>query len=412
MKLSYITWAVLGLSAALVGCQSGPSNVESTAVNSENNTTYVIQPTEVHKGFIKGMDISMLPELESMGVKYYEQDVEKDLVKILKDNGVNYVRARLWVDPRSADGAFFGGGNSTLERAIELGKRAQENGMKYLLDLHYSDFWTDPGKQFKPKGWENLSFEELVQKVYEHTDEVMKAHRNAGVVPDMVQVGNELNSGMLWPEGKSWGGDGKEFDRLSLLLKSGIQGVKDNTFAGEDIKIMLHLAKAGDNGAFRWWFDEITKHNVDYDIIGMSYYPFWHGPMSKVRENIDDVVKRYNKPIMIVETAFPFTIENGDSLANGYSDTGSIEGYEVSVNGQAQYLNDIMKIVNDTPNGMGLGVVYWEPAWLPVDGATWATQSGMDYIDDHWAEGNSWENQALFDFKGNALPSLKVFNSK
>ncbi len=175
---------------------------------------------------------------------------------------------------------------------------------------------------------------------------------------------------------------------------------------------MLHLAKAGDNGAFRWWFDEITKHHVDYDIIGMSYYPFWHGPVAKVKANIDDVISRYHKPVLLVETAFPFTTKNGDSLANGYSGEGDIQGYEVSVKGQAHYLSDMMKMMNDIPDRMGLGIVYWEPAWLPVNGATWATQSGMDYINDHWGEGNSWENEALFDFDGESLPSLDVFNSK
>ncbi|SHI24984.1 Arabinogalactan endo-1,4-beta-galactosidase precursor [Vibrio aerogenes CECT 7868] len=200
MKKSSIIWAVLGLGAALAGCQS------ASADHSTQDTDYSVQPVRVHQGFIKGMDISMLPELESLGAEYYDHGVPTDLVKILKDHGVNYIRARLWVDPESVDGLAFGGGNSTLERAIELGQRAHQQGMKYLLDIHYSDFWTDPGKQFKPKSWEKLSFEQLVQRVYDYTDHVMKAHRGAGVIPDMVQVGNELNSGMLWPEGKSWGG--------------------------------------------------------------------------------------------------------------------------------------------------------------------------------------------------------------
>lgn len=407
MKISHIAWAVLGLSVALVGCQS--TSVNDSSGDSIHTASYDIHPAKVREGFIKGMDISMLPELEALGAKYYDQGTKKDLVKILKEHGVNYIRARLWVNPQSAGNMDFGGGNSTLQRAIELGQRAHANGMKYLLDIHYSDFWTDPGKQIKPQGWEKLDFDQLVKQVYDYTDNVMKAHRTAGVVPDMVQVGNELNSGMLWPEGKSWGGDGKEFDRLAELLKSGIKGVKDNTQPGENISIMLHLAKAGDNGAFRWWFDEITKREVNYDIIGMSYYPFWHGPMSDVQKNITDVIQRYKKPVMLVETSFPFTTKNGDVLANGYSESKPIEGYEISVKGQAHYLNDIMKLINDIPDHMGLGIVYWEPEWLPVKGATWATKAGMDYIDDHWGEGNSWENQALFDFNGNALPSLEVF---
>lgn len=408
MKLSHLAWAVLGLSVVLTGCQS--TEVGNTSQPEETNS-YVIAPANVRPDFIKGMDVSMLPELEALGAKYYDQGKQEDAITIMQAHGINYIRARLWVNPQSPDHKAFGGGNSTLDRAIELGKRAHAHGMKYLLDIHYSDFWTDPGKQMKPQSWEKLPFDKLVTKVYDYTDQVMKAHRQAGVVPDMVQVGNELNSGMLWPDGKSWGGDGKEFDRLSKLLKAGIKGVRDNTQTGETIPVMLHLAKAGDNGAFRWWFDEITKHQVQYDVIGMSYYPFWHGPMNKVQENLNDVIARYHKPVMLVETSFPFTSKNGDSLANGYAENKPIEGYPISVNGQAHFLNDIMMMLNNLPNKMGLGIVYWEPEWLPVKGATWATKAGMDYTQDHWAEGNSWENQALFDFQGNTLPSMQVFNS-
>ncbi|MCA2016433.1 glycosyl hydrolase 53 family protein [Vibrio tritonius] len=408
MKLSHLAWAVLGLSVVLTGCQS--TEVGNTSQPEETNS-YVIAPANVRPDFIKGMDVSMLPELEALGAKYYDQGKQEDAITIMQAHGINYIRARLWVNPQSSDHKAFGGGNSTLDRAIELGKRAHAHGMKYLLDIHYSDFWTDPGKQMKPQSWEKLPFDKLVTKVYDYTDQVMKAHRQAGVVPDMVQVGNELNSGMLWPDGKSWGGDGKEFDRLSKLLKAGIKGVRDNTQTGETIPVMLHLAKAGDNGAFRWWFDEITKHQVQYDVIGMSYYPFWHGPMNKVQENLNDVIARYHKPVMLVETSFPFTSKNGDSLANGYAENKPIEGYPISVNGQAHFLNDIMMMLNNLPNKMGLGIVYWEPEWLPVKGATWATKAGMDYTQDHWAEGNSWENQALFDFQGNTLPSMQVFNS-
>ena len=408
MKLSHLAWAVLGLSVVLTGCQS--TEVGNTSQPEETNS-YVIAPANVRPDFIKGMDVSMLPELEALGAKYYDQGKQEDAITIMQAHGINYIRARLWVNPQSSDHKAFGGGNSTLDRAIELGKRAHAHGMKYLLDIHYSDFWTDPGKQMKPQSWEKLPFDKLVTKVYDYTAQVMKAHRQAGVVPDMVQVGNELNSGMLWPDGKSWGGDGKEFDRLSKLLKAGIKGVRDNTQTGETIPVMLHLAKAGDNGAFRWWFDEITKHQVQYDVIGMSYYPFWHGPMNKVQENLNDVIARYHKPVMLVETSFPFTSKNGDSLANGYAENKPIEGYPISVNGQAHFLNDIMMMLNNLPNKIGLGIVYWEPEWLPVKGATWATKAGMDYTQDHWAEGNSWENQALFDFQGNTLPSMQVFNS-
>lgn len=403
--------ALISAAVALAGCQSvNSSNSNSADINTGLDNVVITAP-QLRSDFIRGMDISMLPEIEKLGGKYYEDGAEKDLVQILKDNGVNSIRARLWVDPTSATGDVFGGGNNTLERSIELGKRAQESGMSFLLDIHYSDFWADPKKQQKPKEWDELTFENLTQKVYDYTADVMKAHQAAGVVPDMVQVGNELNGGMLWPDGKSWGQDGKEFDRLSLLLNAGIQAVHDND-SDKDIQIMLHLAEAGDNGLFRWWFDEITKRGVDFDVIGMSYYPWWHGPMDKVKANMNDVISRYNKPIVLVETSFPFTSENGDALGNSYSEAGPIEGYSVSVDGQAQYLADIMTLMNDLPNEQGLGIYYWEPAWLPIDGATWSTEAGMEYSGDKWDMGNSWDNQALFDFEGNALPSLKVFKGQ
>ena len=396
-----IKTVALVVALALVGCQSSSAN--------QNVEKLPIPSPELKESFIKGMDISMLPEIEVLGGKYYQNGKEKDLIEILKGYDINYVRSRVWLDPKSISGQEFGGGNNDLSRSIELGQRAKANGMKFLLDIHYSDFWADPKKQVKPKAWANLSFDELTQQVYDYTNDIMRAHIAAGVTPDMVQVGNELNGGMLWPDGKSWGQDGKEFDRLSQLLKAGIKAVEDNQPSGIDIQVMLHLAEAGDNGLFRWWFDEITRRDVPFDVIGMSYYPWWHGPMDKMHENIEDVIKRYHKPIVIVETAFPFTIKNGDSLGNGYSEDKPIHGYQVSVAGQAQYLSDLMKYVNDLPNDMGLGIFYWEPAWLPIDGAIWSTEAGMDYSGDKWEMGNSWENQALFDFSGNALPSLDVF---
>ncbi|WP_417500384.1 glycoside hydrolase family 53 protein [Methylophaga sp.] len=403
--------ALIGAVLAIAGCQSSSQIKSNTAKVGLTNEDISISAPKLRDDFIKGMDISMLPEIESLGGKYFENGHQEDLLKILKEHGVNSIRARVWVNPESEKGIQYGGGNNTLQRSIELGQRAKALGMSFLLDIHYSDFWSDPKKQKKPKSWDSLNFEQLSSKVYQYTSEVMQAHISAGVIPDMVQVGNELNGGMLWPDGKSWGQDGHEFDRLSVLLTSGIRAVRENS-AGQEIKVMLHLAEAGDNGLFRWWFDEITKRNVEFDVIGMSYYPWWHGPISKVKANMTDVINRYHKPVIIVETAFPFTSENGDGLSNSYSESGPIDGYDVSVEGQAQYLSDIMKLVNSLPENKGLGIYYWEPAWLPINGATWSTKAGMDYSGDSWDIGNSWENQALFNFEGNALPSLNVFKGK
>lgn len=224
--------------------------------------------------FINGADISILDEMEQSGAIYKINGKQQDPLTILKNNGVNYVRLRLWVDPYDANGNAYGAGTNDLNRTLKLAKRAKNKGLKVLLDFHYSDFWVDPGKQNLPKAWQNQSFEQLNSSVYSYTADVLNQMKSQGIYPDMVQIGNELNSGMLWPYGKSWGGDGKEFTRLATFLKSGVQAVKDTQQS--NTPIMLHLADGGDKSAFQWWLDEITNQSVDFDIVGISYYPYWH----------------------------------------------------------------------------------------------------------------------------------------
>ncbi|MCU1798839.1 galactosidase [Pectobacterium polaris] len=366
--------------------------------------------TNVPADFIKGADISMLNEVEKHGGKFYdEHGKQKDAMLILKENGINYIRLRIWNDPKDAAGNGYGGGNNDLATTLALAKRAKANGMKVLLDFHYSDFWTDPAHQNKPKAWSGLNVAQLTTAVHDYTKATISEFQKAGVMPDMVQIGNELNGGMLWPEGKSWGQGGGEFDRLAALLKAGIQGVKDVQGAN-NVKIMLHLAEGTKNDTFIWWFDEIVKRNVPFDVIGASFYTYWNGPISALQYNMNDVTKRYNKDIIVVEAAYAYTLENCDNAENSFQqkelDAG---GYPASVQGQANYLHDLMQSVINVPNQRGKGVFYWEPIWLPTPGATWATKAGMKYNNDEWKEGNARENQALFDCKGNVLPSIKAF---
>lgn len=360
--------------------------------------------------FIKGADISTLNQLETLGTKFYENGIEKDAMRILKDHGINFIRLRLWNDPYDPYGNSYGAGNTDLDTVISLAKRAKHLDMKLLLDFHYSDFWADPGKQNKPKAWENLSFNDMENELYNYTKHVMNQLAIEGVTPDIVQIGNELNSGMLWPDGKSWGEGGGEFDRLATLLKAGINGVKDSN-AGNNIDIMLHLADGGNNDTFRWWFDEITSRNVEFDVIGVSYYPYWHGTLDDLQYNLDHVSHHYNKDVIVVETAYGYTTANADALENAFTGIEEqIAGYPATVQGQKDYLRDLINVISNVPENKGVGMFYWEPAWIPVDGAGWATQSGMAYIDEYTVEGNEWENQALFDFNGNVLDSLNVFN--
>ncbi|MEP8498456.1 arabinogalactan endo-beta-1,4-galactanase [Enterobacter cloacae] len=361
--------------------------------------------------FIKGADISTLLEAEQHGAKFYNQNgQQQDAIAILKANGVNYVRLRLWVDPQDASGKTYGGGSNNLENTIALAKRVKAQGLKLLLDFHYSDFWTDPGKQFKPKAWEKMDYPQLKTAIHDYTRDTIARFKQEGVLPDMVQIGNEINGGMLWPEGKSWGQGGGEFDRLAGLLNAAIGGLKENLTGGEQVKIMLHLAEGTKNDTFRWWFDEIAKRGVPFDIIGLSMYTYWNGPISALKANMDDISRRYNKDVIVVEAAYGYTLDNCNNAENSFQAKEEKDGgYPGTVQGQYDYIHDLMQSVIDVPDHRGKGIFYWEPTWIAVPGTTWATKAGMKYIHDEWKEGNARENQALFDCQGKVLPSITVF---
>ena len=394
----------------LGGCGGGgsgsSSNDDSTDDDSSSSAVAV-----------RGVDISMLETVEDAGGTFQLNGTSQDLLPLLKSQGVNLVRLRLWVDPKSTSNEVYGGGDSDLARVIRLAKRAKAQNMAFMLDLHYSDFWTDPGKQFKPKAWAALSTDELVAQVQSYTQDVVGQLIAAGGAPDYVQIGNELNSGMLWPAGKNWAANGETvggFDVLARLLSAGVTGVRAAETAGgvtTPAKTILHLAEGGNNSKFRWWFDEITKRKVSFDIIGISYYPYWHGTLAALQSNMNDMVSRYSKPVMVVETAYAFTLENGDSLGNNFGQASDATngGYPATAAGQRSFLKDLKAKIAAVPNGQGLGFVYWEPDWLPVNDATWATDAGISYLNTTGNVGNAWENQALFDFNGDALPALAEF---
>lgn len=394
-------------SVTLAGCASSVAPQGGAAPAAA--TADAFAPAKVPAGFIKGADLSTLKEMEDVGYVYKDLNGNPgDCMQILKDQGFNYVRLRLWNDPYDANGNTYGGGTNDLPTDIALAKRAKALGLKFLLDFHYSDFWTDPGKQFKPKAWEKLSFEDLNKALYTYTKETIEAFAKEGVMPDMVQVGNELNSGMLWPDGKSWGQNGGEFDRLATLLKSAIQGVRDG--GGTDCQIMLHLAEGPKKDTFKWWFDEITARDVPFDIIGMSMYTWWHGTIPQLKESMEFCAERYGKEINVVEAAYAYTLENLDGVENTFTaNEEKVSGYPATPEGQAAFFRDLMEAVASVKGGNG--IFYWEPAWKSAPGITWATQAGMDYTNDHWKEGNTRENQALFDNDGKLLPSVKVFNN-
>ncbi|NUM47337.1 MAG: glycosyl hydrolase 53 family protein [Anaerolineales bacterium] len=340
---------------------------------------------------ILGADISSLKKSEDFGGVYRETDgTPGDPLDILKNHGLNYVRLRVWVDP--ADGYH------NKDKLLEMALRFKEKGIKLLVDFHYSDNWADPGKQFKPAAWETLDFEALKQAMYDHTFDVCSALVAQGTPPDMVQVGNEINSGMLWPDGHTW--DPPQWDNLAQLLTAGYDAVKA---CSPDTRVMLHIAEGGDNELAKWWFGNITTRDVPFDVIGISYYPFWHGKLAELQFNLNDISARYDKDVVVVETAYAFTTQNDDFLSNIFGPEMETPGYPLTPEGQGAMLRDVMAVVRAVPNGRGLGVFYWDATWTAVEG------NGWDNTDP--ASGNAWENQALFDFEGIVLPALDEYLS-
>ncbi len=337
---------------------------------------------------ILGSDISSLPKSEDMGGIYrYYAGHEGDALQIMKDSGLNYARLRVWVD--SPDG-YHG-----KDELLAMATRLKAMDIKLLVDFHYSDSWADPGKQYKPAAWEDLSFDQLVTALYDHTYDVCTSLVAQGTPPDMVQIGNEISAGMLWPDG-----DYNHFDNLATLLKSGVQAVSD---ASPSTLIMLHIPEGGDNELARWWFDNIIRREVPFDVIGISYYPFWHGTLAELQYNLDDISARYDKDVIVVETAYPFTSLEDDDFANIVSKRMVIPGYPFTAAGQVAMFRDIMAVVRAVPDGRGLGVFWWDATWTAVSG------NGWDPADPD--SENGWENQALFDYSGRALPALDLFLS-
>jgi arabinogalactan endo-1,4-beta-galactosidase len=344
---------------------------------------------------VLGADVSSLKKSEDFGGTYADpgdrgrKHRQHSALDILADHGMNFIRLRVWVNP--ADGYH------DPEELLLMARRAQRAGLKVLVDLHYSDSWADPGKQIKPAAWANYTFDQLKQAVYDHTYSVCTSLRRQGTPPAMIQLGNELNSGMLWPDGHTW--NPPNWDNLAALLAEGARAVRE---CSRRTRIMLHLANGGDNGLYRWWFDNITQRNVDFDVIGFSYYGYWHGSLGDLQFNLNDISAHYGKDVVVAETAYPFVLADDDNWGNiiGQPDQ-LVAGYPATPEGQLANQRDVLAIVRAVPNGRGLGAFYWDATWTGVAG------NGWDPTDP--ASGNAWENQALFDFDGNVLPALDTY---
>lgn len=383
---------------------------------SEESGIFVQPIADISDDFIRGMDASAVLVVENSGAKYYGFDgEEQDVFKTLAEAGVNYIRLRVWNDPYDENGNGYGGGNNDVATAIELGKRATQYGMKVCIDFHYSDFWADPTKQYAPKAWKGMNLEQKSDALYDFTVTSLTDILNAGVDVCMVQVGNEINKGM----------SGETFmSSVAELLKAGSSAVREvSKAAGKDIQVAVHYTDIDKQGEVAKITADLDKYGVDYDIFAMSYYSFWHGSMENMQEMAEYVQDTYGKKVVIAETSYCYTTEDGDGSGNSVSGDGDlVDGYDATVQGQADMLRDICAAADEADI---MGVFYWEGTWIPVGPADADNSSIWEKYGSGWASsysgsydpkdagkyygGCSWDNQAMFDFTGHPLDSLKVF---
>ncbi len=382
----------------------------------EESTLYVKKVENLPEDFIFGMDASCVPALEASGVKYYDFDSnETDVYQVLADNGINYIRVRIWNNPFNSDGKGYGGGNCDINNAIAIGKRATANGMKLLVNFHYSDFWADPGKQMVPKAWKGMDIEQKTQAVYEYTLDCLTQLKEAGVDVGMVQIGNETNNYMCGE--KTW-------FNIQYLMQAGAKATRE---VFPQALVALHFANPEKVGSYETYAKKMDYYQVDYDVFASSYYPYWHGSLENLTETLSAIATTYGKKVMVMETSYAYTGADTDFNGNTIGDGGAIEkAYPFTVQGQANHLRALTNaMVNDTVNG--IGVVYWEGTWISVGGESWEENHELwETYGSGWASsyaaaydaadagryygGCAVDNQALFDQYGKPLESLKVFN--
>lgn len=386
-------------------------------VSAENDTVYFSQfDMNVNGGEpIRGVDISSILAVENAGVTFCnEYGRKQDIFRTLSEHGVNYIRVRVWNEPYDSRGNSYGGGNCDLYTAAEIGRRAAKYGMKLLVDIQYSDFWADPEKQTRPKYWIQHDHETLKGEIYKYTAWVLETISEAGGNIGMVQVGNETNCFFC---GET------DMYKICDLFASGDQAIRD---FDRSVLIAHHFANPS-TGSYAWYAQVMDECNLDYDVFATSYYPYWHGTTENLTAVLKEIADTYNKYVMVAETAYPYTSEDGDTFGNAVSEDSdsAVFRYDISVEGQAQCLTDVFQAVANVGE-KGIGVFYWEPAWLGVNGISWEEQSslwkkyGSGWTTDYAAEydasvtsagGSSYDNQALFDFEGNSLKSLQVFRN-
>jgi arabinogalactan endo-1,4-beta-galactosidase len=344
--------------------------------------------------FMNGVDASYLPQVEAAGGTFRDDtdpdgETLGDALAILRAHGVTTIRIRVWHTPTN------GAGN--LTEAVALAGRAAAGGFDILLDLHYSDTWADPGHQAVPAAWAGLELPVLADSVRLYTRDVVRAFAARGATPRCVQLGNEITAGMLWDTGRVGGAfdTDVQWDRLARLLQAGIDGLDEAVAGRIRPQVMIHLDRGGDNAGARRFLDRLASRDVRFDVIGLSYYPWWHGSPADLAANLGDLAVRYGKDIIVVETAYPWTLAWRDNTHNIIGlPSQLLPAYPASPEGQRGFLDAMLDIVHAVPDGRGIGVFWWGAEWIAAPGF-----------------GSSWENLALFDGEGRALPALSAFGA-
>ena len=401
---------LLMLCLLLSGCGSG----RTAKVNVSSDTLYVKAVENLPKDFILGMDVSSVLAEEASGVKYYNfAGEEQDLFRTLAENGVTHIRVRVWNHPYDAAGNGFGGGNNDIEKAVEIGKRATQAGMKLIVDFHYSDFWADPGKQMVPLAWKDMDIETKTEAVYEYTRDCLRQLKDAKVAVGMVQLGNETN-GALCGE-KTW-------FNIQFLMAAGSKAVRE---VFPKALVAVHFANPENAEAYASYASKLDYYSLDYDVFASSYYPYWHGTLENLSAVLGNIAETYGKKVMVMETSYAYTDEDTDFSGNTIGVGGGVsKPCPYTVQGQANSVRDVVETVANTPNG--IGVCYWEGAWISVGqssweensakweqfGSGWASSYAAVYDPDDagkWYGGSAVDNQAFFDASGHPLESLKLF---
>ena len=316
--------------------------------------------------YLIGADLSFLQQAEQQGMVFKDHGQPEPGLKIFRAHGYNWIRLRLFHTPDRLP--------NNLQYTINSAKAARALGYKFLLDYHFSDSWADPGKQILPQAWKGKTHQELVEAVFGYTRDTIRALQKAGVLPDMVQPGNEITPGMLWPDGRlpaNWG-------HFADLLKAAIHGVETGSGTNGRPRILIHIDKGGDKAATKYFFDHLIEQGVPFDVIGQSYYPWWHGSLLDLKENLDFMARQYHKDIVLVEVAYCWRLTEYKQRKGPFPETPE---------GQRDFLEEVNRLVMNTPDGRGIGLFWWEPAVV-----------------------GSLRSRGFFDEEGNALPVIQVFD--